>query len=177
MKASDYKLCERGASFRRLDPTPPDILGPFYLPNAPMRQSLAPLGNLNLTIKGQVLSTKGEPVIGALIEVWQADAAGNYDNDPSSMQFRGNQYSSLNKGSYVVETIIPGDYKISDPGEPDDFRCAHIHFKITTIRFKQLVTQLYFPDDKYNATDHWFDARRVITPPNATFNFVLEESS
>jgi protocatechuate 3,4-dioxygenase beta subunit len=181
-KASDYqKEFKIGAGQVQpgvvLQPTPPDILGPFYLPNAPIRHTLYAKGSL--VIHGRVLDTDGKVLDGALVEVWQADANGDYDNNPLSMGFRGNQVvgtGSFPAGEYFVQTILPGDYKISDPGQPDDFRCSHIHFKISVKGCKPLVTQLYFPNDKYNATDHWFDARRVITPPNATFDFVLEKA-
>jgi protocatechuate 3,4-dioxygenase beta subunit len=175
MKKSDY-LLEPPTNLVSmpsdgLQPTPPDILGPFYLPNAPYKTTLC--DNPTLILQGKVINLDGKAVASATIEVWQADAEGNYDNDPSSMKFRGMQLTDAN-GGYVVRTIIPGDYKISEPGTPDDFRCSHIHFMIHADSYKQLITQLYFPNDKYNATDHWFDPRRVIQPPDAKFDFILE---
>lgn len=170
-KASDYRL-EIKAKGVTLTSTPSDILGPFYLPNAPLRTQLCP--SPTLFVQGRILGQDGGLLHGVLVEIWQADEKGTYYNDPNNPTFRGNQHTGQ-LGTYALATIIPGDYKISDPGQSDDFRCAHIHFKLTCPGYKELVTQLYFHNDKYNATDHWFDPRRVIYPPSAVFDFVLEK--
>ncbi len=73
---------------------------------------------------------------------------------------------------YSFSTVRPGDYQIAD--SPPDFRCAHIHVKLSADGFKPLTTQLYFADDPYDKTDHWFDAKRVIAA-DGRFDFVLEK--
>jgi protocatechuate 3,4-dioxygenase beta subunit len=75
--------------------------------------------------------------------------------------------------TYKFATFQPGDYQIAE--NPPDYRCSHIHVRITAPGFKTLTTQLYFPNDKYNATDHWFNKKMVVTPPAAYFDFVLEK--
>ena len=147
--------------------TPADILGPFYRPGAPFRTDIIPSHreinpNTRLVIRGRVLGVDGQAVgDNAYIEFWQADPDGRYD--AAGPDFRGIQPLGAD-GSYELHTVRPGDYDISDPGapEPHDFRCAHIHVKVWIDGRDVLTTQLYFADDKYNATDHWFDERRVV---------------
>jgi protocatechuate 3,4-dioxygenase beta subunit len=135
-------------------------------------------------VSGVVKDTAGTPLEGVL-DIWQADEKGVYDND--GFKLRGKiivddtavrhprlrSELQVPSGAYSFQTIMPGDYQIAD--NPPDFRCAHIHVKVTAEGYKPLTTQLYFPDDQYNATDHWFDRRRVIQHPIGTFDFVLEK--
>lgn len=159
----------RGAA--KLAPTGADILGPFYLAGAPIREDgrlCGPHEGKPLVVSGFVRNQDGE-AIDAVLDVWQADADGVYDE--TGFTFRG-KFRCLSDTGYGFETIRPGDYKISEPGQADDFRCAHIHVIVTADGFKPLTTQLYFTDDPYNATDHWFSTARVIR--DGRFDFVLE---
>jgi protocatechuate 3,4-dioxygenase beta subunit len=151
-------------AFKALAPTPPDIEGPFYKPGAPARAELVPGGSL--AVSGRVLGTDGAPVPGAVLDVWQADPAGEYDN--AGFNFRG-KMTAASEGAYRFVTVRPGDYKISDT----EFRCAHIHVKVTAPGFRPLTTQLYFHNSPHNDTDHWYDPRREIGP-GGEFDFVLE---
>jgi protocatechuate 3,4-dioxygenase beta subunit len=159
-----------------LQPTPPDIEGPFYKAGAPLRGDgvigIMTRDSLPLTVSGRVLSADGTPLVDAVLDIWQADEHGAYDN--TGYKFRG-KVRPDHHGCYLFETIVPADYQIAD--SPPDYRCAHIHFKVTAPGHASLTTQLYFPDDPYNATDHWFDARRVIQHPVGTFDFVLARAT
>jgi len=161
--------------------TPADILGPFYRPGAPFRTSLIPdhdeINPANkLTLTGTVKGPAGDVPTNAYIEFWQADPDGRYD--VAGPGFRGIQQIKPD-GGYELHTVRPGDYDISDPGapEPHEFRCAHIHVKVWIDGKDVLTTQLYFADDKYNATDHWFDPRRVVpfTGGAGRFDFVVKK--
>jgi protocatechuate 3,4-dioxygenase beta subunit len=186
MQAKDYQ------KYKLLPPTPPDIEGPFYKAGAPLLTDGFLPGVLNkdcmgknLTVSGYVSNVNGEAIAGALLDIWQANATGVYDNDGYNL--RGKILSSGNYesvGVYIFNTIIPGDYDISEPTDPQphEFRCAHIHFKLSAMNYKSLTTQLYFPVDPYNATDHWFSILRVINfvgddYSKGTFNFVLEKEN
>lgn len=180
-KYQQYQACNSirssapQATIGSLLPTPPDIEGPFYLPGAPvLANGVLDRRTPGLVVTGRVLCTDGTPAPHAFLDVWQADENGVYDE--TGFRLRG-KITVLANGWYEFKTIVPGDYKISGPGQPDDFRCAHIHVKVTADGCKPLTTQLYFPDDPYNKTDHWFDARRVIQKPAGIFDFVLEPSS
>jgi protocatechuate 3,4-dioxygenase beta subunit len=161
MLYTQYQVCKNGVR----QPTPVDIEGPFYKKGAPKITQLSE--NPTLTLHIQVYNTDGEIVPNATVDFWQADEQGNYDNE--GFKLRG-KWVSTPEG-FDLKTIMPGDYQIGE----HEFRCAHLHFKISAAGHKSLTTQLYFPDDKYNATDHWFDPRRVVQPPNANFEFVIEK--
>jgi catechol 1,2-dioxygenase len=158
-----------------LQPTPADIEGPFYKAGAPVIAS-GVIGlpekpdDLVLRVSGRVTDTKGAFIEHAVLDIWQANHQGVYDNVGYTL--RG-KITADKVGRYSFETIVPGDYQIAD--NPPDFRCAHIHVKVTAEGYKPLTTQLYFPNDPYDATDHWFDKRRVIQIPDGLFNFVLEK--
>ena len=145
--------------------TSPDILGPFHKDGAPFRNTLSDSPNLHLT--GQVLNIGGEAVEGAILDIWHADADGNYDNE--GYKLRGKILVGKD-GKYALHTIVPGNYAISE----DEFRCPHIHVKISARGYKELTTQVYFADNEYNLTDNWFNANRVINP-DGTFDFVIEK--
>lgn len=153
--------------------------GPFYKAGAPERSILVERGmpGTRLTLTGRVSGLNCEQLSGALVDVWQADAAGEYDN--AGFTLRGRLHADRS-GLYRVETIIPKRYRV---GGSEQFRPAHIHFKVSAPGFELLTTQLYFPNDPYNATDSGFRRSLMLDPKNggdgqqAQFEFVLKPSS
>jgi len=147
------------------DPTPEQTAGPFFTPNSPERASLREPGmpGAPLTVSGTVLTTDCRPVAGALLDFWQANDAGEYDNVGYTL--RGHQFTA-DDGTFRLETIVPGLY----PG-----RTRHIHVKAQHANGPVLTTQLYFPDEPRNATDTIFDPALImdVAGPAATFTFVL----
>lgn len=148
------------------DPTTDDIMGPFYLAGSPVTTLVASLTEpgTRLFISGTVLSSDCvTPVPGAMIEVWQANDAAQYDTS-AAFNLRGTLFSDAN-GQYAFETIMPGAYL-----NGTQYRPKHIHFKITKPGFPDLITQLYFEGDPYIAADPWAsqpDASGRIIPLNA----------
>jgi len=149
--------------------TPPQTEGPYYKPDTPERDSLlaANSAGTKLVVTGYVFTTDCQPVAGAVLDFWQADDAGEYDN--AGYNFRGHQSTDA-AGRYSLETVIPGLY----PG-----RTRHIHVKVTAPNQPALTTQLYFPNEPTNASDGIFDPALIVNLQNtaagemATFNFVL----
>jgi protocatechuate 3,4-dioxygenase beta subunit len=149
--------------------TPAQTEGPYFKANSPERTSLVEPGmaGTRLVITGRVLTPDGQPVAGALLDFWQADDSGAYDN--SGYGLRGHQFTDAN-GQYTLETVVPGLY----PG-----RTRHIHVKVQAPNGPVLTTQLYFPDEARNATDGIFNAALVLPVQNtgenatATFDFVV----
>ncbi|RJQ69464.1 dioxygenase [Pseudonocardiaceae bacterium YIM PH 21723] len=146
--------------------TPPIMEGPYFKPNTPERTDLVTSGitGVLLTVSGTVFTQNCTPVTKALIEVWQCDAKGKYDNVTYTL--RGHFYTDAN-GKFSFKSIIPADY--IDNG---DFRTPHIHIKVQRPTAQVLTTQLFFPDntDAYgknfaqlNARDQLIDRRCTIT--------------
>lgn len=115
-------------------PTKPDMLGPFYKPDAPER---AVTGH-GLVVSGTVRSSKGcGPLPGARLEWWSADGRGEYQDELRATQ------RTAPDGSFRYETVAPGRY----PGRP-----PHLHLKISAPGHRTLVTQLYPRDGQQAIT-------------------------
>ncbi|AHH99570.1 hypothetical protein GCM10010174_18540 [Kutzneria viridogrisea] len=122
------------------DDTPGNIEGPYFKRNSPLRSDLRTAGvtGVLLTLRGTVHSEHCLPVPGALLEFWQADDKGVYDN--TGFTLRGHQYTPAD-GTYSLETIVPKDYV--DAGT---HRTPHIHVKVQPANGRVLTSQLFFPD-------------------------------
>jgi len=125
------------------DPTPGTVEGPYFKANSPERRVLRDASTVGtpFVLTGRVLSTKGEAVAGAVLDVWQADGNGAYDL--AGFGLRGHQRAA-DDGSYRVETVVPGYY----PG-----RTRHVHVKVQRPGGPILTTQLFFPGDPRNRSD------------------------
>lgn len=134
-----------------------NILGPFYLPNAPERGNLIPerAAGEPLTVTGVVTDTDCKPAPGVTVDVWQADASGEYDMKGN--RFRGKTKTDA-EGRYRIETVLPGAYRLS----VTRWRPAHIHFMVYGPGFKSLTTQLYFRGDRYLSGDPFKDDSLVV---------------
>ncbi|MGW2601610.1 dioxygenase family protein [Streptomyces klenkii] len=155
------------------DPTPPQIEGPYFKPDSPERASLLEPGTrgTRLTVRGYVFGTSCRPVAHALLDFWQADDSGAYDN--TGFLLRGHQYTDR-QGAFTLTTIVPGLY----PG-----RTRHLHVKVQAPGGPLLTTQLYFPGEPRNNTDPIFNAallmnvRQAGPAKEATFDFVVDPGS
>ena len=124
-----------------------------------------PLGE-RIIVHGRLLGDDGRPLRNALIEVWQANAAGRYAHDvdqhpaPLDPNFSGaGRVLTDADGRYRLTTIKPGAYPWRN--HPNAWRPAHIHFSIFGRMFTQrLVTQMYFPGDPLFDDDPIFQSVR-----------------
>jgi protocatechuate 3,4-dioxygenase beta subunit len=143
--------------------------GPYFKRSSPLRQSLLDDSGPGerLRLSGRVLDTRCQPVANALLDFWQADAAGAYDN--RGFRMRGHQFSDA-AGTFRLDTVLPGLY----PG-----RTRHIHVKVQAPGGRVLTTQLYFPDEAANRGDGIFSPalvvvmRREASGALAGFDFVI----
>lgn len=143
--------------------------GPFYTPDSPERTSLLEAGitGTKLVVSGRVMTPGCEPLAGAILDFWQADDNGDYDN--VGYRLRGHQFTDGN-GNYRLETIVPGLY----PG-----RTRHIHVIVQGPNTSLLTTQLYFPNEARNQSDGIFHPALVMEVSDsadgqvAAFDFVL----
>lgn len=111
-----------------------------------------PLGE-RVIVSGRVLDEDEQPVPNALVEIWQANAAGRYlhkvdqHDAPLDPNFTGcGHVLTDNDGHYRFVTIRPGAYPWGN--HSNAWRPAHIHFSVFGPAFAtRLVTQMYFPGD------------------------------
>jgi protocatechuate 3,4-dioxygenase beta subunit len=132
--------------------THPQTPGPYFKPQSPMRASLLEPGmpGPRIVVEGTVLGRDCKPVPRALLDFWQADARGDYDN--AGFRLRGHQFTD-EAGRYRLETVVPGIY----PG-----RTRHFHVNVQAPGRPVLTTQLYFPDEPLNQRDGIFDRDLVM---------------
>jgi protocatechuate 3,4-dioxygenase beta subunit len=127
-----------------------------------------PLGE-RIVVHGRVLDEDGRAVRGALVEVWQANAAGRYDHQvddhpaPLDPNFSGaGRCLTDDEGRYSFTTIRPGAYPWRN--HDNAWRPAHIHFSLFGRLFtERLVTQMYFPGDPLFVYDPILNAVRDAT--------------
>jgi protocatechuate 3,4-dioxygenase beta subunit len=151
------------------DATVAQTEGPYFKPSSPERTELFEEGMAGQPIElvGFVLTRGCKPLAGALLDFWQADDKGRYDN--SGFRLRGHQFSDA-EGRYRLRSIVPGIY----PG-----RTRHIHVKVQPRDGGVLTTQLYFPGESKNRSDSLFRKDlQMRTAKNAgwlagRFDFVL----
>ena len=144
--------------------------GPYFKPSSPERIELFEEGMAGQPIEliGLVLTRACKPVPGALLDFWQADAKGEYDN--SGFRLRGHQFTDA-EGRYRLRSVVPGIY----PG-----RTRHIHVKVQPRDGRVLTTQLYFPGEAKNRSDGLFRKSLLVrTAKNAgwlagRFDFVVD---
>ncbi len=150
--------------------TPAVTEGPFFKAGSPERSSLLDSGvtGQKLVLTGYVLTADCKPVAHALVDFWQANAQGQYDNAGYSL--RGHQFTDAN-GRYQLETIVPGLY----PG-----RTEHIHVKVQAPNGPVLTTQLFFPGVQDNSQDGIFNQALLVqvlssdsSSMQAAYNFVV----
>ena len=141
--------------------TPPAMMGPFFTPRSPLRNSLVERDTEGdrMTLRGRVLDADCRPISGALLDFWQADGLGHYDNN--GYRLRGHQFSDSD-GAFLLETVVPGEY----PG-----RTPHLHVRIKGDRGPVLTSQLYFPGHPKNGPDFLFDERLVMKGVGTDFQF------
>jgi protocatechuate 3,4-dioxygenase beta subunit len=110
-------------------------------------------------LRVRVLDEDGAPVGGAVVEIWQANAAGRYihpnddDHAPPDPNFYGAaRVVTDESGAFELRTVKPGAYPVP-PGE-GWWRPPHIHFSVFgKIWLSRLVTQIYFPGEPLNQQD------------------------
>jgi protocatechuate 3,4-dioxygenase beta subunit len=134
------------------DLTPAQTEGPYFTPSSPERVSLreAGISGTVLVLEGQVVTRGCQPVARALVDFWQCDGAGVYDN--SGFKLRGHQFTDAG-GRYRLETILPGIYT---------GRTRHIHVKVQAPNQPVLTTQLYFPGEAANQRDGIYSADLLL---------------
>jgi hydroxyquinol 1,2-dioxygenase len=156
--------------------TPSTVEGPFHVPNAP---PVANGGNMAegapgipCFVTGTVTGLGGEPVAGAVLDLWQTDGEGLYEDqrDTQGPYMRG-LYRSQADGSYAIRTVAPIAYTIPMDGTIGELmnrtnlshmRPAHIHFALDAPGYHGLVTHLFQSGDKWIEHDAVYGVKEPL---------------
>lgn len=147
--------------------TPATVLGPFHIEGSPELEFGGDMSDgvagTPLYVHGTVRSLDGEPIDGALLDVWQADGDGAYESQlPVDEARLRAKYTARPDGTYCVRTIAPLGYAIPMDGpvgalisrtEISQFRPAHVHFLLGAPGFEPLITHLFQEGAEYLDTD------------------------
>ncbi len=144
--------------------------GPFFKPSSPLRADFRQPGVEGelVTLVGLVLARDCSPVGNALVDLWHADARGDYDN--RGFRCRGHQFTDA-QGRFGFVTVLPARYT---------GRTRHFHVKVQAENGPVLTTQLYFPGEPGNARDPLFRRELLMAVLRngkeraARFTFVIE---
>ena len=124
-----------------------------------------------IRVTGEVLDEQGQPVEGALVDIWQANTHGRYHHEddpataPEDPDFQGwGMVKTDAEGRYAFTTIKPGAYKVNGSWR----RPPHIHCKVSRRGYHEITTQMYFAGESLNETDRLLqsvaeDARDLLT--------------
>ena len=157
------------------------VEGPFYragAPEVPQGGAIAELGKWGepTVVRGRVTGAGGAPIAGAVLDVWQTDGAGMYENqDPAQpdMNLRARVTTDA-EGRYCFKTVKPKAYAIPDDGPVGrmlaamgrhPYRPAHIHMIVSAEGHRPLTTQLFDEADPYIESDAVFAVKASLTVP------------
>jgi hydroxyquinol 1,2-dioxygenase len=153
------------------------VFGPFHVEGAPHYELGQDVANgaagIPCEVRGTVRGLDGEPVAGATIEVWQADAEGMYDVQRADLQQHQGRgvLKSGSDGGYHFRSVLAEAYPIPDDGPVGDmlratkrhpWRPAHLHFMIKAPGYETLITHVFRSDDQYLDSDSVFGVRQSL---------------
>jgi len=150
------------------------VLGPFYVPGAPVRavgeQIGRPQDGSPTLVRGKVTDVAGRPVAGATVDVWQSSGNGLYDTqDPQQPRFnlRG-VFVTEADGGYQFRTARPVSYPVPTDGPVGEllrgaarhqWRAAHLHAIVAAAGYRSLTTHVFDADNPYLASDAVFGVK------------------
>ena len=157
-----------GATFAEmLEQTARQTVGPFYPDRLPLDRDndlvivdnrVTPAIGTITHVSGRILTTTGESIRNALVEIWQVDAKGRYlhsddrRNRARDANFQGyGRFEPASDGAYDFRTIRPVRY---------GFRTPHIHFAVTAKGRPHFTTQMYVAGEPGNRSDSILNAVR-----------------
>ena len=148
--------------------TPRQAEGPFYPVKKPIDQDAdltfvstrkkRAQGEICI-IRGRVFDVNGRPLSGVLLEIWQANKWGRYQDKrdksdlPVDINFQGFGVARTDKnGRYIFKTIRPGGYSFGGIE-----RTPHIHFRINAVGVNEFISQMYFAGELKNKRDYFLN--------------------
>ncbi|HVV12241.1 dioxygenase [Amycolatopsis sp.] len=160
------------------DGTESTVLGPFHVVASPPRESGDNIdlvgGGRPCVVTARVVSTAGEPVPGASVDVWQCNKDGFYDVQQPGIQPLGNGrglFATDAEGRVWFRTVVPSHYPIPADGPVGrllratgrhPFRPAHIHFIVAAPGHRTLTTHMFVADSPYLDSDAVFAVKTSL---------------
>lgn len=177
----DLRMDEAEAARGVSGGTPRTIEGPLYVAGAPESMGSArldqdPQPGEVLFVQGQVKDSAGQPVAGALVEVWHANHLGAYsffDSTQSPFNLRRSIRTGAD-GRYSFRSRMPVGYSVPPGGSTEKLlqqlgrhgtRPAHVHFFVSAPGLRKLTTQINIDGDPYLWDDFAFATREGLVPP------------
>ena len=150
------------------------VEGPFFWPGAPDLALGADIGEgvpgEPAFYMGRVTDVNGQPLAGALLDVWSGDGDGKYDvqlSDTPTMRARG-RFRTDAEGRYWFWSILPAYYPIPDDGPVGQmmratgrsiYRPGHIHMQVSAPGHVTLTTHIFVAGSPYINEDAVFGKR------------------
>ncbi|WPC03436.1 catechol 1,2-dioxygenase [Pseudomonas benzenivorans] len=172
----DAKDAEAGLS----GGTPRTIEGPLYVAGAPICEGEARMDDGSeldeatvMFLEGVVRDTDGQPVAGAVVDLWHANTKGNYsffDKSQSEYNLRRRIVTDA-EGRYRARSIVPSGYGCAPDGPTQECldllgrhgqRPAHIHFFVAAPGHRHLTTQINLDGDQYLWDDFAYATREGL---------------
>lgn len=155
------------------------VEGPFHVVASPVRELGADINAAGqpgepCLVTGRVVDDQGEPVAGARVDVWQANAEGCYDVQRPDEVPRGDlrgRFTTDPQGGFWYRTIVPSFYPIPTDGPVGrmlratgrhGFRPAHIHFEVSAPGLRTLTTHVFVAGSPYLDSDAVFGVRESL---------------
>ena len=163
---------------QRAGETQSALLGPFWrlkAPDYPHGTNIARANDADppMEVRGRVLDVQGKALAGAVVDVWQADPKGMYENqDPAQpdMNLRG-RFTTDAQGAFHFKTVKPAGYPVPTDGPCGDllraqlrqpYRPAHLHFMVSLPGYKVLVTQVFPAGTPFLDSDPTFGVTEAL---------------
>jgi protocatechuate 3,4-dioxygenase beta subunit len=154
-------------------------LGPFYLDNAPRKALGDDLSDgrdgVTVLVRGKVTDNLHKPLAGAIVDTWQADAAGTYPiqeqaQGQDKMDLRG-VFETDDQGRYWYTTVLPKPYTVPYDGPVGEllragdrhaWRPAHLHYIVRAPGMSSITTEIFFDNMEYLDNDAVFGVRKAL---------------
>ena len=153
------------------------VLGPFYVSGAkdmPMWADIAGDAQGEAAyVFGRVMDVDGNPIAGAVLDVWQTDGEGFYDvqRPGGNEQYARGRFTTGVDGRYGFLTVKPVSYPVPTDGPVGKmllgmgrhpYRPAHVHVIATAPGFDRVATHLFVEGDEYLDSDAVFGVKHSL---------------
>ncbi len=154
-------------------------LGPFYLDDAPRKKLGSDLSDerdgVSILVHGKVTDTLHNPLPGAIVDTWQADASGTYpiqeqEQGQDKMDLRG-VFEADENGRFYYTTVLPKPYtvpydgpvgRLLRAGDRHAWRPAHLHYIVRSPGMNSITTEVFFENTEYLDNDAVFGVRKSL---------------